>query len=68
MMERFSSSYSESGLILMKNQCQACLTLPGVLGMPGPAGQRVPVLGAALSLCIQSGPVSPAFSRPALGF
>lgn len=68
MMERFSPSYSENRVILIVNQCQARLTLAGVLGMPSPAGHCVPGLGAALSLCIQSGPVSPAFSRPALAF
>lgn len=29
MMERFSPSYSENRVILMKIQCQACLTLAG---------------------------------------
>lgn len=69
-MERFSPSYSENRLILIVNRCQASLTSAGVLGMPGPAGQCVPVLGAALSLGIQSGPgilqASSAILRPFL--
>lgn len=56
MMERFSSSYSENRIILMTNQCQACLTSARVLGMPGPAGQSVPVLGSALSFASSLGP------------